>query len=142
MNRVSLPPKNLHRLASIALLVCLVFQLGACSCGCLEHNAWVELFQLSTDDHGHDLAQSDRASGGVSIEDNHHDCTGEARPQYVNTARDVSSIQNEGRPTHTYPVALASDHLSHSMTPSGFHSPPPPGRLHALSRPVTQIFRL
>lgn len=134
--------KHFHRFASIALLVCLVFQLGACPCGCLEHNAWIELLGLSTGDHGHDTAHSDDGSDRISIAGNHHDCTGEAQAQYVNTARDMSVPQVDNAIPHVGPTALSAGHLSLPCTSLGFHSTPFHGRVHALCRPVTQVFRL
>ena len=143
MNHGVLTLKSLNRFASIALLVCLVYQLGACPCGCLEHNAWVELFGLSASDHEHDLAQSDRSSAGISVADDHHDCTGEARPQYVNTARDVNDKQVEDLLARVFSVAHVVDcHSVSAMSRGGFHSTPPRGVSHALSRPITQVFRL
>jgi len=92
------------RLAIYAILAGFTFQLGACPCGCLEHNAWVEAFEGSL---GHDEAsggdqlhlaarssQDDFAASLVSNEHDHHDCDGVDRRQYFDTSRKVTPQLN------------------------------------------------
>ncbi len=78
----------LFALASVALLICLVLQLGACPCGCLEHNAWIQMLGWSMEDHAHSHDVDD-LHAQVSDGSQDHDCTGELRPQYINNARPV-----------------------------------------------------
>jgi len=62
------------------MLLLFVYQIGACPCGCVEHNAWLELLGF---DHPH-VTES---TAGLSATDNHHDCTGANRFEYVSTTR-------------------------------------------------------
>lgn len=71
------------RLSAIALTVCFVFEMGACPCGCLEHNYWLALFGHSSDSST--PAQGDHDTGLLVASD--HDCTGKSRDEFVNTAR-------------------------------------------------------
>lgn len=83
MGSAQLRTMPLQRLASSALLAMILFQLGACPCGCLEHNAWFQMLGLS--EHHDDVAT---ASDGVSVRDaGHHDCTGEHAPDYLDNSK-------------------------------------------------------
>ena len=75
---------QLHRLAALALLVGIVYQLGACPCGCLEHNMWVALLGLDSD--GHSDAGAGRADTMVHSTDHEHDCTGKAKARYLDNS--------------------------------------------------------
>lgn len=69
---------------TIAMLICLVYQLGACPCGCLEHNAWAEMLGLSSHDHhGVPATSTTSVSSGED-----HDCKGYPRPLYVSNEND------------------------------------------------------
>ncbi len=71
------------RITSVVLSVCLIYQLGACPCGCLEHNHWLRVLGLA--DHDGDLAVDvDRATLVVQQE---HDCSHDPRVQFVSTSR-------------------------------------------------------
>ena len=79
----------MHRKTVIVLLICLAYQLGACPCGCLEHNAWLQILGLSHHDHG--PAGSPDQSVVAAAE--HHDCSGQPRPLYLtNTDRHETSV--------------------------------------------------
>ncbi len=83
MYPVSLKTIQLRKLACSVLLAMIVFQLGACPCGCLEHNAWFQM--LGFGDHDHGLASTD---GVTSVQDaGHDDCTGELAAAYVDNSR-------------------------------------------------------
>ena len=89
---------TMRRITIWMMLLGIVYQFGACPCGCLEHNAWLQMLGLSS--HGllevtsgeldssglpgesHSLdGVADRATGS-----DHHDCNGGPRPLYVNDA--------------------------------------------------------
>jgi hypothetical protein len=57
-------------LLSLAVVAALLQQLGACPCGCLEHNGWSQSFAWAV---GGDLGE-DRPGTGISP--GHHDCDG------------------------------------------------------------------
>jgi len=69
------------------LLSAMVFQLGACPCGCIEHNAWVQFLGLDAGDHDH-TSVADHGTGLSSISSTDtHDCTGEGNAPFVDNAR-------------------------------------------------------
>jgi len=104
-----------RRIVSGLLLAMIVFQLGACPCGCLEHNAWIQMVGLT--DHHHEVAFTSDCSSIQGASD--HDCTGEHAPDYLDNARspgvdvrwassitgqvqcDCSDGQSAGALTHT-----------------------------------------
>jgi len=77
------------------LVALIIYQLGACPCGCLEHNAWAQLLRLNSTHNNHHPATV-RTSGGVAawaaLDEHTHDCTGEAGWPYFNNSR-VPSLQ-------------------------------------------------
>lgn len=112
------------RLTSIAVAVCFVCQLGACPCGCLEHNYWFQMLRLSDD--GHHDANSSAGLAWAAQDD--HDCSGELRAQFVNTARASEASLDQLRFTY-----LSFQHLDAS--PAFLRSFPtldrgPPGLWH------------
>lgn len=79
---------SLDRGAAALLLIVMLFQLGACPCGCLEHNAWVQLLGLSDADEiriANPVLDQDNCIS-VASADHAHDCIGEARPQFVDNS--------------------------------------------------------
>lgn len=105
---------RLQKLASSVLLAMIVFQIGACPCGCLEHNAWVQMLGLG-DHHEEFVSLDDR----LSIQDaGHHDCTGEGAHDYFNNAR----TQFGSEPLATqYLVSLTERGISCGQCPSFAH---------------------
>jgi hypothetical protein len=78
----------MRQLTTLTMLLWCVYQLGACPCGCLEHNAWAELIGLTSHD---EVASVSPAGGAVLSTAEDHDCTGQPRPLYL------SSTENPGR---------------------------------------------
>ncbi len=79
----------LHRCAAFLLLATMVYQLGACPCGCLEHNAWIEFLHLDHDEHSHStpVLSLDAQIAAEPHSHGHHDCTGERAAGFVDNAR-------------------------------------------------------
>ena len=80
----------IRRACSLLLAACFVYQLGACPCGCLEHNFWLQAIGFSA--HEHAMPSTHRPDGDqlASVDHGHdHDCTGAAADVYVNNARSV-----------------------------------------------------
>jgi len=73
--------RTLRHRAMIVMLLALVYQWGACPCGCVEHNAWLEWVGLDHH-HDHDHATPMAADPTVSAADD-HDCSGAARPYFL-----------------------------------------------------------
>ncbi len=132
----------LLRLASGVLLVGMIFQLGACPCGCLEHNVWVQLLGLDADHHlGRTASASTVSWSGLDAD--HHNCTGEPRPGYVDNAR---SFRVAGL-CHKELIAVAdpsADRVIRSLRSSEHAGPRSPGPAvsHALTRSTLQVYRL
>ena len=80
------PARGLQRLTSYFLALLLVYQLGVCPCGCLEHNAWFEWLGLDADAHQHAEVADDQPS--LSCAEG-HDCVGKPRPLYVSQSHDL-----------------------------------------------------
>ena len=77
---------QLRKSASCVLLALVVYQLGACPCGCVEHNAWLQVLGVS--DHSH--AEVVETGDAISISGG-HDCSGEHVVAYMDNARQVPS---------------------------------------------------
>lgn len=76
---------TLQRRLAATLVVCLFYQLGACSCGCVEHNYWLRTLGLA-EDHQH----PDTSSDDLSLVANDHDCDGSQELPYIdNSVQDV-----------------------------------------------------
>ncbi|MDA7980457.1 MAG: hypothetical protein MPJ50_16990 [Pirellulales bacterium] len=144
MRRLFLQLKSFHRYAAMILLAVTVFQLGACPCGCLEHNAWFQLLGINTE---HD---DDRAATGVEggsdvaliVNDDTHDCEGEARVQYFNNTR-VPSLQEKsvaGGPVASTTIVVL---LPNSIAAGTyrFQSGSTLAHAAALCRPALQVYR-
>ena len=101
-------PSVVRKFASTILLLLILFQLGACPCGCAEHNAWLQMMGM---DHHH--VDDPIASSRTAIQEaDHHDCTGEKAKPYLDNARVVrcgceSLSTPSAIPSHNLP-ALAS----------------------------------
>ena len=67
----------------------MIYQLGACPCGCLENNAWIHLLEIGSDHHLELMAAPSNSAVVVLAESGHHDCTGEPRPTYFDNARPI-----------------------------------------------------
>jgi hypothetical protein len=89
-----------NRMIGLLLLMSLVLQLGAGRCGCLEHNAWVQMVSGHAHDDDHVINQDQLASGFHLVlaqlsED--HQCTG-LPPVYLN---DFRPLEAAASPFHT-----------------------------------------
>ena len=72
-------------LVRTVLAVCLLYQVGACPCGCLDHNLWALTLGLAS---GESPVASEAATT-YTVAAEEHDCHGEASSVYVNTARTI-----------------------------------------------------
>lgn len=93
--------RNHRRIAAAILMLCFAFQLGACPCGCLEHNYWVQLAGgLDHDSSGHVHGPAHHHSHGVPMErdglaqvEHDHECVGVSARWFVNNSRQVESLR-------------------------------------------------
>ena len=130
---------RLQKFASFVLLALLVYQLGACPCGCLEHNVWMEIVGFGSD---HEPVEITNASLLVSAPDE-HDCTGVPKAQYVNNARSITGSGEYLNSGVIAPFVLSDTH--HEKTrrfPSFDKQADSLAVAHALSRPALQVFQL
>ena len=90
MNPTQLYRDTIRRITTWLMLLGLVYQFGACPCGCLEHNAWLQMLGLSIHDSADAAASNElRASGADACDvavPEEHDCAGHPRVLYVNNA--------------------------------------------------------
>lgn len=84
--------RRIQRYAATLLLALMVYQFGVCPCGCLEHNAWVQMLGIDVSDHDAHIAIGDHDQGVTTVVSGHneHDCAGKTRPKYVDNARSIS----------------------------------------------------
>ena len=73
-----------QRFAATLLVVCLFHQMGACPCGCIEHNYWLQALGLA-EDHDHDRDSFD-VYGTQSLSSSQHDCDGSHDLLYVDNS--------------------------------------------------------
>jgi hypothetical protein len=74
-------------------MLCFVYQLGACPCGCVEHNYWIQMLGMTAPDAepSHD-ATHHGADREVACHDGHdHECVGAPARLFVNNSRQVES---------------------------------------------------
>jgi hypothetical protein len=138
------------------VLALMVYQLGACPCGCLEHNAWLQWAGITSDDRGtpEDRATPDElgevAAAASAVESqvttadgDYHDCNGEPRPQYVDNARSARLADDFLERLATVVVILNASVDDTTVTAGRFNRDPGSVPLaHALSRPALQVYRL
>ncbi|WP_237226187.1 hypothetical protein [Rubinisphaera sp. JC750] len=145
MNQLPRKLKSLQSFAATLLLAAMVYQLGACPCGCLEHNAWSQLLRLDSGDHDHSAADLEKiGSHSPVLLSDHHDCTGEPRTAFVDNAREP---RVQGCSTTTLLLSLFVEQASLSNSPAGgdakyVHSPSRLALDAARSRPALQVYRL
>lgn len=77
--------RRFARLTSAMLVSCVIYQIGACPCGCLEHNYWLGLAGF-VDHHESIVGASATAAVAGTHED---DCLDHHPSPYVNTTRRV-----------------------------------------------------
>ncbi|MFK7737681.1 MAG: hypothetical protein AB8B50_16725 [Pirellulaceae bacterium] len=129
---------QLRKFAASVLLALVVYQLGACPCGCVEHNAWLQMFGVSSHSH-EDVALG---SGNAPAISGDHDCSGEYVVAYMDNARPL--VVNECMSQ----VSLAHLKVSEaafgatSREKSAFSSADCLVVAHALPRPALQVYRL
>lgn len=143
-----------HRHITNSLAVCLlvagmVFQMGTCPCGCLEHNAWVQLAGLRHDDietlaiQGADAPVVSEGGLCVAVTDN-HECDGQPALDYLNTARSVD-VPRDGRATTHCSVCVIDRDSPSSGSVSlagGWQLANVCGGHAARIQPALQVFRL
>lgn len=145
MNQLPRKLKSIQRFAATLLLSAIVYQLGACPCGCLEHNAWSQLLGLDSADHDHAIADFEGSSRNwPALLSDDHDCTGEPRIEFVDIAREP---RIQGAPAATMLLSLCVCQASTSDSPAGidtryFGSHSRCTLNAALGRPALQVYRL
>ena len=84
--------RRIQRYAATLLIALMFYQFGACPCGCLEHSAWAQMLGVdaSGDEVQDALGTHRRDRAVVARGHDEHDCTGNARPKYLNNARPSS----------------------------------------------------
>lgn len=123
-----------QKFAPSVLLVMIVYQLGACPCGCLEHNAWLQLLGMS---HEHVHSPSGSSPAWESEE---HDCTGEARPTYVNNARQACATSAPGDSSSLVAFVEPPQSLVTPRFAAALWDSERPPRAHAPFRPALQVY--
>ncbi|MCC9643212.1 hypothetical protein LOC71_13085 [Rhodopirellula sp. JC740] len=152
MNPRPLLLKLQRRLVQCVLVIAMLYQMGACPCGCLEHNAWLQLLGgfSHADGHPHpslvQLSQNDSATtaaGEVSNSDD-HDCTGEPTTLYTRSSRNpmpangdcVQSLDFVDTANGAFgALMVVADERRRGIDLRG-------PNVRALSRPALQVFRL
>ena len=125
------------RVTAVALMLLLTHQLGACPCGCIEHNAWAQWLGLVTQDtDAYPPAHADTFRSGQD-----HDCTGKPFPLYVtNTKNVVSRIACQQAPVR---LPLAEGQLfSSEHKVSSLNNRAPPGEKARTDRTRLQVYLL
>ena len=150
MNRLISQFTSRRGLAS-GVLGLLVYQLGACPCGCLEHNAWLQWAGVISDHGGDSDAAMPVSESLTTVSESlttvangdTHDCTGEPRPQYVDNAQSTQVLGDFFQRLATIVVSLNTSMDDSSITRGRFDWGPDCAPLaHALSRPALQVYRL
>lgn len=72
----------MKRAAAVVLMLALIHQVGACPCGCLEHNHWLKAFGLVGQE-----PHADIQAGSPLWSGDHCDCSGAV--EFVNNAQRV-----------------------------------------------------
>lgn len=129
------------------LCVVMVYQLGVCPCGCLEHNAWAQLIGLDAHVDGNQRAVDDQESCDMDVvtRQDDHDCDGRAQEPYFNNTRSplvqeafaaedhFSSVVVFDRMTREFVVARARQRMKSFESAAAFA---------AALRPALQVYRL
>ena len=143
----------IRHFASIALLVCLLFQLGACPCGCLEHNAWLEMLGIQHHEQPSDGQLSTIPSvkkvdvdhdhiGRIAAVEYDHECDGNGCPKYFNNARGVTLSQSCVWEVAPIPAILGSSWTSETTSRFFLSVSRFSGHRCAPSRSDLQVFRI
>ena len=121
------------RRAACLLLIGLVYRMGACPCGCVEHNYWLQTLGLASD-HDHGVPMD------LALVAQDHDCAGESPELYCDTAT------RSGSDLSWLTYGLSSAHPDVMVTVRDDEVPTgrgPPGRVASHSvRDTTQVFLL
>ena len=139
------PQSTRHRkLAAFVLLAGMIYQLGACPCGCLEHNAWLHLLGIESDHHAESIAAPlTTAVLVITADTDHHDCTGESRPAYFDNARPIKLTTGFHEHAEPFLSIVVDAPDERSLNLSRFQQRKRSLALaHALSRPNLQVYRL
>ena len=136
----------LRHLAAVLLLGGMVFQLGACACGCVEHNLWAQLLGLhAEDDHHHDSAfpENDGGESALAAEDS-HECSGQPKAPFVDNARTprAQDALLPGTLDGAVAVAALSSPTIPLLAARRVARPPNSAYRAALCRPALQVYRL
>lgn len=129
---------QLRKFASCVLLALVVYQLGACPCGCVEHNAWLQVLGVS--DHSHAEVAVD-TEDAISISGD-HDCSGEHVVAYMDNARPVPSNEIGSQFLTCLLVAPESASEAVGSGRSFFTQSDCLAFARALDRPALQVYRL
>lgn len=72
----------------------MLYQLGACACGCIDHNYWLQAVGIASDHHHHagKPAADQQNESGDRFAAVDHDCDGGTKPLYLNNAPRTKSI--------------------------------------------------
>ncbi len=129
---------------AFCVLALMVYQLGACPCGCLEHNAWLQWAGITSDDRGEIAAATPAADSLTTMSDgDYHDCNGEPRPQYVDNARSARLAGDFFERLSTVVVILNASVDVATIARGRFDRVSDSAPLaHALTRPALQVYRL
>ena len=106
---------DLRKIIVMVVFLGLTYQAGACPCGCLEHNVWVQMLGWGDDPHQHagvpsSGADVERATQVASHHD--HDCEGLPPSLYV------SSMERMLRPgERTSELAMAAEAVAGDFCP-------------------------
>lgn len=137
MDLVTVRPRIQQLLAAVVVLG-FIFQLGACPCGCLEHNYWMQMAGLSPHEP-HDACDHD--SQPTAHQNHEHDCTGVAATLFVNNIRPIVSPQPD---FHSWICQVSDCSHAHLCCHRGEVSPRSPPDFPDLGRtpPELQVFLL
>lgn len=120
-------------IAVFAILVAFVFHLGACPCGCIEHNAWLQVLHAADEDS----SQSGNDSRCEIAGDHEHDCAG-SRPQFLDTAQHPECVKQ----LLMFSIVSQSPLVGGDSRASRLECADAPHRISAPPRAELQVFLL
>ena len=130
--------------ASSVLAVLMIYQLGACPCGCLEHNLWIQMTGVASDHDQEIGSDSTRVVSISELQDAHdHDCTGKPHPQFLDNSQMQKVTGKFSRQGSSF-LALAHSSQDDSLAVLNGRGAPSffPAVSAALTRPALQVYRL
>lgn len=133
--------KILQQAAARIIVLCFVYQLGACPCGCWEHNAWLQMVGWHHEDH-HQAATDALVDQPVLASAEFHDCTGQPQAKYLNNARNDFRMLANRSDLPCGPMLRASAPQGAWTRRDRLAIPPPPAGEAKPIRAALQVFRL